>query len=90
MTYKFSILFVIASLFTLSLFAQTIEFVENRGQWDSRVKYMGRVDAGAFFIEESGFTVVQHSPEDWGKMTEAVHGHGTDASSRIPQGLTLR
>jgi gliding motility-associated-like protein len=90
LTYKLSILFVIASLFTLSSFAQTIEFVENRGQWDSRVKYMGKVDAGAFFVEEGGFTVVQHSPEDWGKITEAMHGHGADAKARFPQGQTLR
>ncbi|RYZ61971.1 MAG: hypothetical protein EOO14_03640, partial [Chitinophagaceae bacterium] len=90
MTYKFSILFAIATLFSFSLLAQTIEFVENRGQWDSRVKYMGRVDAGAIFIEEGGYTVVQHSPEDWGKITEAVHGHGPNSPVSASSRLTLR
>ncbi|MDQ3278815.1 MAG: hypothetical protein M3Q06_10850, partial [Bacteroidota bacterium] len=90
MTYKFSILFAIASLYTLSLFAQTIEFVENKGQWDSRVKFMGRVDAGAFFIEEGGYTVVQHNPADWAEMAEVLHGHGTDSKKASTKNVTLR
>lgn len=77
MTYKPSILFAILCLLSLVGFGQTVEFVENKGQWDSRVKYMGKVPAGAFMVEEDGFTVVQHNPEEWASFTEAVHGHKT-------------
>jgi gliding motility-associated-like protein len=75
LTTKYSILFAIACLYSFSICAQTVEFIENKGQWDSRVKYMGRVDAGAFFIEEDGYTVVQHNTADWGQFSEMLHGH---------------
>lgn len=75
MTYKLSILFVILCLHSFSVFSQTIEFVENKGQWDGRVKYMGKVPAGEFMVEEGGFTVVQHNPTEWTQFTEAVQGH---------------
>ena len=34
-----------------------IEFIENKGQWDSRVKFKGDVTGGAVFIRSGGFTV---------------------------------
>ena len=52
-----------------------IEFVENRGQWDSRIKFFGQVSAGAFYVERDGFMVVQHNPADWEKVAEVRHGH---------------
>jgi gliding motility-associated-like protein len=52
-----------------------IEFVENKGQWDSRIKFSGQVSAGAFYVEKDGFMVVQHNPADWEKVAEARHGH---------------
>ena len=59
--------FFLATL-TLTAFAaiaqsyNNIEFIENKGQWDSRVKYKGDVSNGTFFIRSGGFTVVQHNP----------------------------
>lgn len=90
MTYKLSILFAIACLYSFSVFCQTVEFVENRGQWDSRVKFMGKVPAGAFFIEETGFTVVQHDPEDWNEINESMHGHSQKQATKEKKDLTLR
>ena len=52
-----------------------IEFVENKGQWDSRIKFFGQVSAGAFYVQKDGFMVVQHNPADWEKIAEARHGH---------------
>ena len=54
-----------------------IEFVENKGQWDSRIKFLGQVYAGMFSVEQNGFMVVQHRPEDWAKIGELAHHHGT-------------
>ena len=53
-----------------------IEFVENKGQWDSRIKFSGQVAAGMFYVEQDGFMVVQHKPEDWAKIGELAHNHG--------------
>ena len=52
-----------------------IEFVDNKGQWDSRIKFFGQVSAGAFYVQKDGFMVVQHNPADWEKIAEARHGH---------------
>ncbi|MDQ6609583.1 MAG: hypothetical protein M3Y85_07160, partial [Bacteroidota bacterium] len=82
MTNKFSILFILSSLYSISVLSQNIEFIENKGQWDAQVKYMGRVAAGAFFVHQDGFTVLQHNPKDWAQMTETMHRHGGDAASK--------
>ena len=54
-----------------------IEFVENKGQWDNRIKFLGQVNAGMFSVEQNGFMVVQHKPEDWAKIGEIAHHHAT-------------
>jgi gliding motility-associated-like protein len=77
--YKHYILFIIASLPTLFAFGQyyeAVQFIENKGQWDSRVKFMAEVPAGEIYIHQAGFTIVQHSPEDWEGLSELRHGHG--------------
>jgi gliding motility-associated-like protein len=71
---------ILAGLF-LSSFIGTaqnfnnIEFIENKGQWDSRVKYMADVSGGAIFIRSSGFTVLQHNQTDLAAASSLAHGH---------------
>ncbi|MCY7310194.1 MAG: hypothetical protein LH619_05395, partial [Chitinophagaceae bacterium] len=83
MTLKRSLFFA-ALLFTA--FAATaqsynnIEFIENKGQWDSRVQYKGNVSNGAFFIRSGGFTVLQHKPEDFITASRFLHGQTADGS----------
>ncbi|HEX7845711.1 MAG TPA: hypothetical protein VF476_07885, partial [Chitinophagaceae bacterium] len=72
------ILFAAFFIPTLALQAQqygNIEFIENKGQWNNRVKYQGEVSNGAVFIRNGGFTIVQHSQEDMAKVNAAMHGH---------------
>lgn len=64
----------------MAAFSQTIEFIENKGQWDPQVKFMGRVPAGAFFVHPNGFTVLQHNTKDWETLTEAMHHHALPAA----------
>ena len=52
-----------------------LQFVENKGQWDSRVLYMAQVPAGAIYIHHSGYTIVQHDPKEWEELYEVSHGH---------------
>ncbi|MES1214069.1 MAG: PKD domain-containing protein [Bacteroidota bacterium] len=52
-----------------------IEFIENKGQWDPRVKFKGDVSAGAFFIRSNGFTVLQHNQQDLQFIQDMMHGH---------------
>jgi PKD repeat protein len=55
-----------------------IQFIENKGQWDSRVKF--RTDAGpvSFFVRNTGYTILQQNSEDFKTITEYTHGHFSD------------
>ncbi|HEX4875731.1 MAG TPA: PKD domain-containing protein [Chitinophagaceae bacterium] len=58
-----------------------IEFVQNKGQWDSRVQYKGIVNNGAVFVRnDGGFTILQHNPTDYLNLTRFLHGHKSDGS----------
>jgi hypothetical protein len=57
----------------------TFEFVENKGQWNSSVKYKGELGSGSFYIQNKGFTVALHHPDDL-DMFMGSHTH-EDASS---------
>lgn len=78
MTKKYYILFLFFSLYSCFAFSQyygSIQFIENKGQWDSKVKFMAEVPAGAIFIHNDGFTVLQHEPRAWETAIEKVLGH---------------
>src|SRR3569833_1459750 len=52
---------------------------------------MGKVSAGAFYIQKEGFTVVQHNSEDWEHLHRVIHDHATNENARTKdQGLVLR
>ena len=51
-----------------------IEFIQNKGQWDSQVEYKGDFSSGSFFLEKQGFTVVLHNTADLKKVADRLHG----------------
>ncbi len=67
----------ILTLFSFAGLAQKntngLEFIENKGQWDPSVTYMGELGNGAFFLQKNGFTILQHHPDDLKKL--AAHAH---------------
>ncbi len=81
-----TLLFLILST---AIKAQNIEFIENKGQWDSRVKFRSEVPAGSFFIRNGGFTVLQHNTEDLKSIFENSHGH-KKSSQNSKAGFVLR
>lgn len=90
MNCKSHIIFLLSCLIGITTLAQNIEFIENRGQWDSRVKYMAQVSNGALFIEQNGYTVVQHNAEDWGKLHELTHNRLINKKPFEDKDLTVR
>jgi hypothetical protein len=52
-----------------------LQFVENKGQWDSRVNFRADIQTGAFFIERKGFTVLQHNSHDLEELAAMSHAH---------------
>lgn len=76
MNYRSHILLLLSCLYGFLALAQNnIEFVENKGQWDNQVRFMGRVANGAFYIHRDGFTVLQQNGDDLQKLHTAMHDH---------------
>ncbi len=72
---RFSLLlFLLVTVFVANNVFGQVEFIENKGQWDSRVKFMSRAGDGSFFLQEKGFTVSQYSPQDMERITDKRHG----------------
>jgi gliding motility-associated-like protein len=58
-----------------------MEFVQNRGQWDSKVEYRGDFSTGSFFLENQGFTVALHNVDDLKYLSEQMHGHNPNLAT---------
>ena len=52
--------------------------MQNKGQWDNKVKFKGKLLSGAFFLESQGYKVLQHNTEDLKKVTTLLHGSSDD------------
>ena len=65
---------------TQKVFAQ-VQFVENKGQWDHKVKYMSEAGSGSFYLTEKGFTIDQNNPDDIEKIK--LERHGLDSSGKV-------
>lgn len=82
------ILILPAVLLVQSASAQ-MEFIQNKGQWDSKVIYRGDFSTGSFFLENQGFTVLLHNPDDLQNISEQMHGHNPNTAT-TGQPVTLR
>ncbi len=54
--------------------SSSFEFVENKGQWDSRVQFRGELSAGGFYLGKTGFRVLQHNVDDLRRFFNQRHG----------------
>lgn len=66
-------------LWVLRLSAQSggyVEFVENKGQWDTSILYRADLNAGKIFIKNNGFTILQQDTNDLKRIHELLHGGG--------------
>jgi gliding motility-associated-like protein len=54
--------------------SSNIEFVENKGQWDSRVRFKGELPNGALFLEKAGFSAMLYDTNDLKRITAEHHG----------------
>jgi hypothetical protein len=70
-----------------------IEFIENKGQWDNRVKFKGEVNAGAVFVRSTGFTILQHNQQDYAALESMNHSrthNSTGVAARSSDKLVVR
>ncbi len=83
----FLIVFV-SSFFIVNETNAQIEFIQNKGQWDNRVEFRGDFSTGSFFLENQGFTVLLHNPDDLKKVSDQMHGHNPNTAT-TGQAITL-
>lgn len=57
-----------------------LDFVENKGQWDSRARYAASVPGGTVFLTSDGFMYSYASQEDIRRAEELWHEQHKDAS----------
>ena len=50
-----------------------MEFIQNNGQWNSKVNYKGDFNAGSFFLENNGYTVLLNKPDDLLALSNHYH-----------------
>ena len=70
---RFSILTTITIFFVDQNVFSQIEFIENKGQWNSQVKFMSHAGSGEFYLQQNGFTVAQSNPNDVENIKERRH-----------------
>jgi len=66
-----------------------MEFVENKGQWDSKVQFKGDFSSGSFFLENEGFTVLLHNTNDLGRLTAMMHGQQNNPGEMATRPMVL-
>ncbi len=92
---KMKTCFWILALFFASLPALAqLEFVENKGQWDTKVLFKSDYSSGSFFLTNDGFTVLQHHPNDISRINAKIHGdhggHDVESKNAVAQNEGLR
>jgi gliding motility-associated-like protein len=55
--------------------AQTLEYIENKGQWHHDVHFKAQLSAGALFLRPDGYRVLQYHTEDYGQALRHASGH---------------
>ncbi|MEO6637161.1 MAG: SBBP repeat-containing protein, partial [Ginsengibacter sp.] len=68
-------------LWACPLFSQ-VEFIENKGQWNSEVKFMSLAGSGSFYLQQNGFTIAQNNPKDL-ENSKMQHHHESLAIANV-------
>ena len=83
-TSRLSLLLFTAMMFLAGGALAQQSFVENKGQWHKNVLFKSDFKTGAFFLENNGFTVVMHHPDDLKLLGQIEHGGGKFAGMEQP------
>lgn len=72
-----------------SIFAQNLEFIENKGQWDDRVKFKSDLGGSVFFLQQQGYKVLLNNKEDLEAIADYFSGHNHNKKvSEVPRNLS--
>jgi gliding motility-associated-like protein len=64
--------------------AQYVQFIENKGQWNSKVKFQGTITGGSqFFLTQQGYQILLSDSNDIKKMADYYSGHDPNDKATI-------
>ena len=72
---KCTILFFLFCISTMGLHAQSLEFIQNKGQWNNIAQYNAAFATGNFYLRANGYTLLQHHTDDIATLSRLTHGH---------------
>ena len=78
--------------------SQYLDFIENKGQWNTEVDFKAQMKGGAVFIQPQGYKILLHNLKDLEEISDYYGGHLEYADSvkpksdkfSIPKKLLLR
>ena len=76
-------IFVFILLCTNAFAQNYLQFIENKGQWDSRIRFKGELSAGSFALQSTGYRVMLHNKEDLTRISESRHRHTATTRNQI-------
>ncbi|MEO6818157.1 MAG: PKD domain-containing protein [Ginsengibacter sp.] len=64
-----------------------VQFIENKGQWDAKVKFMSDAGDGKFFLQDKGYTITQYRPDDVKNLMKKNHDlkNNIDKAADLPE-----
>src|SRR5580765_491055 len=65
-----------------------LEFIENKGQWDSLVRFRADMPNSTFYLHKHGFSVLLQSPTDIDALRQYMHGFSGPAGAPAPEAAT--
>ncbi len=80
------ILIVVIAVFNVNcVFAQYLEFVENKGQWAKNIAYKGDIRTGAIALKpDGGYRMLQHNANDLEAISNYFHPiHNSNAKAKL-------
>ncbi|HVX48913.1 MAG TPA: hypothetical protein VHB48_02110, partial [Chitinophagaceae bacterium] len=81
-----SVALVFCVLACVKTSAQYLEFVENKGQWNSNIRFKGAFANGAVAIKpDGGFRVMLYNTDDLERIARYIHGKNA-VSAQINRG----
>ncbi len=75
---KITLLIFISASFYYSQ-SQNLQFIENKGQWNSSVKFKADVNGNSLFLEKDGYRVLLNEPSELKKIADNLSGHEKDS-----------
>jgi len=75
MKIKKKIAIAVFSLLAYSGQSQNLELVENKGQWNNKVKFQGKLNTGAFYLQPQGYKILQYDMDQYTIVTNTLTGH---------------